>query len=57
VNKVGKYQLDYKGMASVAKYHEKNQPAEFDKKQHLENIRTEFLKRKQKQSDKQIKGR
>lgn len=50
---MGKYQLDNKGKVAVAKYHEKNKPAEFDKKQHLENIRTEYLKKKQKQTDKQ----
>ena len=48
---MGKYQLDNKGKAAVTKYHEKNKPAEFDKKQQLEKIRTEYLKRKQKQAD------
>jgi len=52
VNKVGKYQLDAKGKAAVTKYHEKNQPAKFDKKQQLEKIRAEYLKKKQKQTDK-----
>jgi hypothetical protein len=51
VNKVGKYQLDYKGQASVTKYHEKQTPAKFDKKQQLEKIRAEYLKKKQKQTD------
>lgn len=50
--KVGKYQLDSKGKMAVAKYHEKNKPIMFDKKQQLEKIRTEYLKRKQKQADK-----
>lgn len=53
MNKVGKYQLDYKGIASVAKYHEKNQPAEFDKKKQLEKIRTEYLRRKQERTERQ----
>ncbi|GKV65578.1 MULTISPECIES: hypothetical protein [Sporosarcina] len=48
---MGKYQLDSKGQASVAKYHEKNKPAQFDKKQHLEKIRAEYLKKKQKQAE------
>ncbi|BAQ08613.1 hypothetical protein AB1K83_17705 [Sporosarcina sp. 179-K 3D1 HS] len=48
---MGKYQLDNKGKAAVTKYHEKNKPAQFDKKQQLEKIRTEYLKRKQKQAD------
>jgi len=52
VNKVGKYQLDNKGHAAVTSYHEKNKPAKFDKKQQLEKIRTEYLKKKQNQTDK-----
>jgi hypothetical protein len=52
VNKVGKYQLDYKGQAAVTKYHEKQTPAKSDKKQQLEKIRAEYLKKKQKQTDK-----
>ena len=52
MNKVGKYQLDNKGRAAVTNYHEKNKPAKFDKKQHLEKLRTEYLKKKQKQTDK-----
>ncbi|MFS0878162.1 hypothetical protein [Solibacillus isronensis] len=50
---MGKYQLDSKGKAAVAKYHEKNKPAQFDKKQQLEKLRAEYLeKKKQKQDDK-----
>jgi len=52
VNNVGKYQLDNKGRAAVTKYHEKNKPAEFDKKQQLEKIRAKYLEKKQKQTDK-----
>lgn len=48
---MGKYQLDNKGRAAVSKYHEKNKPAKFDRKQYLENIRTAYLKRKQEQAD------
>ena len=48
---MGKYQLDNKGKAAVTKYHEKNKPAKFDKKQQLEKIRAEYLKKKQKQTD------
>jgi len=51
VNKVGKYQLDAKGQVAVRKFHEKQKPAKFDKKQQLEKIRAEFLKKKQKQTD------
>lgn len=46
---MGKYQLDSKGQAAVTKYHEKNKPTQFDKKQQLEKIRTEYLKKKRKQ--------
>ncbi|MEX3746548.1 hypothetical protein [Lysinibacillus xylanilyticus] len=49
---MGKYQLDTKGQVAVAKYHEKHKTAKFDKKQQLEKIRTEYLKKKQKQTDK-----
>lgn len=49
---MGKYQLDAKGKAAVAKYHEKNKPGKFDKKQQLEKIRAEYLKKKQEQADK-----
>jgi len=52
VNNVGKYQLDTKGKAAVTSYHEKHKPAKFDKKQQLEKIRAEYLKKKQKQTDK-----
>ena len=49
---MGKYELDTKGQVAVTKYHEKHKPAKFDKKQQLEKIRTEYLKKKQKQTDK-----
>ncbi len=49
---MGKYQLDSKGKAAVAKYHEKNKPAKFDKKQQIEKIRAEYLKKKQEQANK-----
>ena len=52
---MGKYQLDTKGKVAVTKYHEKNKPAQFDKKQQLEKIRAEYLKRKQEQACKFIK--
>ncbi|MEK5078344.1 hypothetical protein MKX73_05055 [Solibacillus sp. FSL W7-1436] len=49
---MGKYQLDSKGKAAVAKYHEKNKPAQFDKKQQLEKLRAQYLEKKQQQNDK-----
>ncbi|EAZ84259.1 hypothetical protein P4645_09085 [Lysinibacillus fusiformis] len=48
---MGKYQLDTKGKAAVTKYHEKHKPAQFDKKQQLEKIRAEYLKKKQEQAE------
>ena len=52
MNNVGKYQLDYKSQVAVTKYHEKQTPAKFDKKQHLEKLRAEYLKKKQEHTDK-----
>ncbi|WP_175596770.1 hypothetical protein [Bacillus sp. MRMR6] len=49
---MGKYQLDTKGQVAVTKFHEKQRPSKFDKKQQLEKIRAEYLKKKQKQTDK-----
>lgn len=49
---MGKYQLDYKGQAAVTKYHEKQTPAKFDKKQQLEKIRAEYLKKKETKTNK-----
>ena len=49
---MGKYELDTKGQVAVTKYHEKHKPAKFDKKKQLEKIRAEYLKKKQKQTDK-----
>ena len=49
---MGKYQLDTKGKVAVTKYHEKNKPAQFDKKQQIEKLRAEYLKKKQEQADK-----
>lgn len=40
---MGKYQLDAKGKASVAKYHEKNVPEKADKKQKIKEMREKFL--------------
>ncbi|MFJ6264656.1 hypothetical protein ACIQGW_06475 [Lysinibacillus xylanilyticus] len=43
--------MDTKGKVAVTKYHEKHKPAIFDKKQQLEKIRAEYLKKKQEQTD------
>jgi hypothetical protein len=44
---MGKYQLDTKGQVAVTKFHEKNKPAQFDKKQQLEKLRAAYLEKKQ----------
>ncbi|WP_256438824.1 hypothetical protein [Sporosarcina sp. Te-1] len=44
--------MDTKGQMAVAKYHEKHKPANFDKKQQLDKIRAEYLKKKQQQTNK-----
>ncbi|MGJ9384366.1 hypothetical protein [Salipaludibacillus sp. CF4.18] len=49
---MGKYQLDSKSKVAVTKFQEKQKPAKFDKKQQLEKIRAEYLKKKQKQTEK-----
>lgn len=49
---MGKYQLDTKGQAAVTKYHEKNMPAQFDKKQKLEQLKAEYMKKKQAKANK-----
>ncbi|WP_196121176.1 hypothetical protein [Anaerobacillus alkaliphilus] len=49
---MGKYQLDAKGKVAVRKFHEKQKPAKIDKKQQLEKLRAEYLKKKQEQTDK-----
>lgn len=48
---MGKYQLDSKGKAAVTKFHEKNKPAQFDKKEQLKKLREQILQSK-KQADK-----
>ncbi|RZT21628.1 hypothetical protein [Fictibacillus sp. BK138] len=49
---MGKYQLDNKGQVAVTKFHEKQTPVKFDKKKHIEKLRADYLKKKQKQTDK-----
>jgi len=49
---VGKYQLDSKSQMAVTKYNEKHRDAKFDKKQQLEKIRAEYLRKKEKQTNK-----
>ncbi|MFJ8103006.1 hypothetical protein [Lysinibacillus sp. NPDC096212] len=37
--------MDTKGKVAVTKYHKKHKPAKFDKKQQLERIRAEYLRK------------
>ncbi|MDO6654772.1 hypothetical protein [Anaerobacillus sp. 1_MG-2023] len=44
--------MDHKSKVAVTKFHEKQPTSKFDKKKHLEKMRAEYLKKKQKQTDK-----
>ncbi|MCU0094469.1 hypothetical protein N7917_03815 [Bacillus sp. OR9] len=48
----GKISIRLQSKVAVAKFHEKQTPAKFDKKQQIEKLRAEYLKKKQKQTDK-----
>ena len=48
--KVGKYQLDYKGMQQVEKFHEKNSTSKSDKKARVNQLKSQFLKKSKKKS-------
>lgn len=43
---MGKYQLDYKGQASVQKFHEKNSTEKSDKNEHVKNLMKKHLEKK-----------
>ncbi|GFH41055.1 hypothetical protein [Pseudolactococcus insecticola] len=45
---MGKYQLDYKGQASVQKFHEKNSTGKSDKQKKLDEIKANYLNKKKK---------
>ncbi|MGT2946286.1 hypothetical protein [Streptococcus chenjunshii] len=40
---MGKYQLDYKGMQQVERFHEKNVMKRFDKHARVRELRARFL--------------
>ena len=55
---MGKYQLDDKGRAQVARYHEKHSKGGAGKKERLLNLREQFLnKNKKNKSDTQWKSK
>lgn len=49
---MGKYQLDYKGMQQVEKFHEKHSTQKTDKKSRLKELKARFLEKGSKGSQK-----
>ena len=47
---MGKYQLDYKGMQQVERFHEKNTMKRFDKQARVRELRARFLAKTKQQS-------
>ncbi|MGT2887900.1 hypothetical protein N1495_02545 [Streptococcus didelphis] len=45
---MGKYQLDYKGMQQVEKFHEKNTNKKADKKVRVQELKAQFLQKTKK---------
>lgn len=46
---MGKYQLDYKGMQQVERFHEKHSVAKTDKKSRVQQLRAQFLEKQSNQ--------
>ncbi|MCB2833152.1 30S ribosomal protein S10 [Streptococcus dysgalactiae subsp. dysgalactiae] len=47
---MGKYQLDYKGMQQVERFHEKNSTKKADKKSRVQELKAQFLEKAKKQT-------
>ncbi|SEI69507.1 hypothetical protein [Streptococcus equinus] len=47
---MGKYQLDYKGMQQVERFHEKNSNVKADKKTRVNQLKAQFLEKAKKKS-------
>ncbi|EFW88468.1 MULTISPECIES: hypothetical protein [Streptococcus] len=47
---MGKYQLDYKGMQQVERFHEKNSNVKADKKGRVNQLKAQFLEKAKKKS-------
>ncbi|MGT2914374.1 hypothetical protein I6J14_08620 [Streptococcus dysgalactiae] len=47
---MGKYQLDYKGMQQVERFHEKNSTKKADKKSRVQELKAQFLEKVKKQT-------
>lgn len=46
---MGKYQLDYKGMQQIEKFHEKHSRKKIDKKSRVNDLKARFLEKTSKQ--------
>ncbi|MGT2960095.1 hypothetical protein [Streptococcus caballi] len=42
---MGKYQLDYKGMQQVERFHEKHSQGKSDKKSRIQDLKAQFLEK------------
>lgn len=47
---MGKYQLDYKGMQQVERFHEKHSTKKADKKFRVQELKAQFLEKAKKQA-------
>ena len=47
---MGKYQLDYKGMQQVERFHEKHSNVKTDKKARVSQLKAQFLEKAKKKS-------
>ncbi|HHJ7756217.1 TPA: hypothetical protein ACQNB9_000206 [Streptococcus pyogenes] len=48
---MGKYQLDYKGMQQVERFHEKHSKKKTDKKSRVQELKARFLEKSKKQDN------
>lgn len=48
---MGKYQLDYKGMKQVERFHEKQSYVKMDKKAHISRLKAQFLEKNKQKSN------
>lgn len=47
---MGKYQLDYKGMQQIERFHEKQSNVQTDKKARVSQLKAQFLEKAKKKS-------
>ncbi|HEP1616911.1 hypothetical protein [Streptococcus pyogenes] len=48
---MGKYQLDYKGMQQVERFHQKHSKKKTDKKSRVQELKARFLEKSKKQDN------